>query len=70
MLIEMAKSKSRVNGSSNCSSVLRESGMLKVRRDEQEPGVTVAWRSLMSRSHAAMSKEPRLVRILDLAPTS
>ena len=49
-LAEMAKSKLRFGAASNSTSTpwLRAFGTLKTTRDEHEPAVTVACRSLMS----------------------
>ena len=49
---------------------LWDSGTLNTRRDEQEPAVTVACRSLMSIMNAAMLKVPRPSMTVDFEPTS
>jgi hypothetical protein len=68
----MAKSKLELGAAaiSNSMPVLSDSGTLKTRREEQEPAVMVACRSLMSIMKAAMLKVPRPPMMVDLEPIS
>ena len=71
-LAETAKSKLAFGCAVNSSSTpwLRASGTLNTRREEQEPAVTVACRSLMSAMKIAPLKLPRPPITVDLRPTS
>ncbi len=68
----MAKSKFSLGAAAISSSMpwLSDSGTLNTSRDEQEPAVTVACRSVMSIMKAATLKVPRPPMMVDLEPTS